>query len=577
MRSATILVSILLAGCGSAPPPRSNVAGFAPRTPRLSGYAAEILGRFDGERARGTVAYVEQFFRVRGNEGYQASLERVRQELAGHGFDAEHLRTLELGEVQPTWTPRHARLALITHEGERELIAFARQSDRDRAALLVGSDAMAPVELEVVRIEAVRAGASAQGRLVLAEGDPRRVHREVATRGAVGVLVRNLERYHRAEDNPDVAQFGYLRPHEGELAIGFSLSENDWRALRETTEGGAIARVAVEIAVEVGSSAATAVEARIDGSDLDAGAVVFSTHVDEPGANDNASGVGALAELAGALRRGIEEGALPRPRRTLLFVWGQEIEVSAEWLEAAAIPIGAGLVMDMVGQDPEIVGAPFLIERMPDPGAVWLRAPDEHSGWGQSEVDPATLRGHFLNDWLRASIEVVRASEGGAWRARAHPYEGGSDHASFLRRGLPAVLAWHFEDSAYHTTHDRLERVSGAEMRRVAAVLGAAAIAMASDARADREEMIAAVRAAGLERLGWAREAGVAQIAGGGQRDLEQRIVREWGLWYDQALQSIAAWAGDEESVALAGEIGAARADLAAGARDAERALAAPQ
>ncbi|AKF04719.1 M28 family peptidase [Sandaracinus amylolyticus] len=565
---ASVFLLLLAIGCGGAQGAREVAPAFPPPTPRLAANARAVHAHFDPERALATVAYVDRFFRVRGNEGYQSSLRHVQTSLAAQGFDLASMRLVQLGEERATWTPRRARLALIGDGGsETELVAFADESERDRAALLVGSDAMAPVELEVVRIEAVRAGTSARGRLVLAEGEPRPLFRELASRGAVGVLVKNLAPYHRGDD---AAQFGYLPAHEGQLGIGFSLSEEDWRALRAATERG-IARVRVEIAVRSGRSAATALEARIEGTEPDAGAIVFVAHVDEPGANDNASGVGALAELAVALRRAIEEGAVRPPTRTLVFLWGQEIEVAREWLEREVMPVSAGLVLDMVGQDPTVVGAPFLIERMPDPGAVWLRAPDEHSEWGQSEVDPARLRGHFLNDWLRASIASVQGVEGAAFPARAHPFEGGSDHVAFLERGLPAVLAWHFTDDAYHTTRDRLDRVSGAEMRRVAAVLGGAALSMASGERGDREEMIAVVRAAGLERLAWAEHASREEIASGGALTTERLVIGAWGDWYDEALRSIDAWDGEDE--ALRAAITEAREAIAARTREAEATL----
>jgi hypothetical protein len=541
---------------------------------------AVVHERFDPARAHATVAFAERFFRVRGNEGYHRVIDRVREQLTQHGFPEDRVRTLELGEVQPTWTPRSARLVLVESGTETPIVSFADESERDRACLLVGSDSLAERTIEVVRAEAVRDGSeSAEGRLVLAEGRPQPLYAElVPDRRAAGILVRNLESYHQPDRFPDSAQFGYLPPHRspaegGVPVVGFSLSDRAWRALRTATEATGVATVRVAVDVATGSSAATAIEATIPGRDASAGAIVFSTHVDEPGANDNGSGVGALAELAGAMRRAILEGAVPPPRRTIVFVWGQEIEVSGEWLDQAAMPVGAGLVMDMVGEDPAAVGAPFLIERMPDPGAVWLRAPDEHSEWGQSEVDPATLRGHFLNDLLRAAIGAVESREGAAWSTRAHPYEGGSDHVSFLRRDLPAVLAWHFTDSAYHTTMDRIDRVSGDEMRRVASVLGGAAFSMASGDPADRAEMLACVRSAALERLEWAERAGREWIAAGGDPDLERRIVREWARWYDTALSSAAGW--DGEDAALAGPLRTARGEVAERAARAVEALGA--
>ncbi len=529
------MLALALPACGKTPrhPVHHRFA-----TPRLRAHAELVLDAFDAERALATVAYVERYFRVRGNEGYQKSLERVVEELRRGGFEDDTLRTLELGPRRPTWTPRAARLSL----GSEALVAFSNEAERDRACLLVGSDPVEPSTIQLLRAEAVRSGADAHGRIVLAEGEPGPLFEElVVGTGAAGIIVRNLEGYHQPERFPDAAQFGYLPAHEG-TAFGFSVSDRVWRRLREATSGGPV-EVAVEVRVVRSESAATAVEARIPGTDPEAGAIVFVAHADEPGANDNASGVAALAELAVALRRSIAGGALARPRRTLVFLWGQEIEVSRAWLAAPPLPVAAGLVMDMVGEDPDAVGAPFLIERMPNPGAVWLRAPDRHSEWGASEVDPARLRGHFLSALTEAAAAEV-AQLAGPWRFRSHPFEGGSDHVSFLSRGLPAVLAWHFTDSAYHTTLDRLDRVSGREMQRVAATLGAVALTMASGDDADVAELVDILARAERSRLASLREASAALIRAGRSSASEEARVREaWLRWYEQAWRSIVAWA----------------------------------
>src|SRR5690606_29582636 len=144
-------------------------------------------------------------------------------------------------------------------------------------------------------------------------------------------------------------------------------------------------------------------------------------------------------------------------------------------------------------------------------GAVWLRAPDAHTEWGRSDVHPRALRGHFLNDLVAAAAREVERIDG-PWRWRSHPFEGGSDHVPFLERGLPAVLAWHFPDSAYHTTRDRLDRVSGEERRRVGAVLGAAGLAMASGDGRDAAEVARIVEAAQREREAALAEASRARV-----------------------------------------------------------------
>jgi len=533
------LLWIVLAGCGasSSPsggdPPTAPVAE-APPTPGLDRRAAAVHARFSPERALAVTAYADRYFRVRGNEGYIKTLERVRDTLREAGFSA--LAMPALGPVQPTWTPRSATLTALGDDGEERLVHFASEAEVDRAALLVGSDSFGPAELEVIGADAVARGEDATGRVVLGEGSPGRLFRElVAPSGAVGLLTRNLEPYHQTDAHPDMAQFGYLPDHEG-TAFGFSLSRRDYLAMQGVT------RVRVRVDVAVSESAAVAVDARIEGTDPDAGAIVFVAHVDEPGANDNASGVGALTELAVALRAAIEAGDVPRPRRTLVFLWGQEMEVSRAWLARPPLPVAAGLVMDMVGEDPDAVGAPFLIERMPDPGAIWLRAPDAHTEWGATQVGEDRLRGHFLNDLMAASASSVARLDG-PWDWRTNPFEGGSDHVPFLERGLPSVLGWHFTDGAYHTTVDRMDRVSGDEMRRVAATFGAAALTMASD---DASELGALLDHAEATRLRQVESAGAALIAAGESDEATEARVRDaWRAWYAQARETVQTWRRD--------------------------------
>ena len=64
--------------------------------------------------------------------------------------------------------------------------------------------------------------------------------------------------------------------------------------------------------------------------------IVLAAHVQEPGANDDASGCGTLLALAAALAQAIGPRASRRPGRTLTFLWIDEIRGSRQWL--ASIP-----------------------------------------------------------------------------------------------------------------------------------------------------------------------------------------------------------------------------------------------
>ena len=121
--------------------------------------------------------------------------------------------------------------------------------------------------------------------------------------------------------------------------------------------------------------------------------------------------------------------------------------------------------LDMVGENTALTGGTFLIEKMPDPSAVWTRGADQHSEWGGSPIKVADIRAHWFNDFVRQRC-LDRASRTG-WVVKSNPFEGGSDHTPFLDAKIPAVLLWHFTDQFYHTDRDRLDMVSSATLANV--------------------------------------------------------------------------------------------------------------
>jgi hypothetical protein len=208
--------------------------------------------------------------------------------------------------------------------------------------------------------------------------------------------------------------------------------------------------------------------ARIAGTLPSAGTIAVVGHLDEPGAADNGSGIATMTAMATGYLRGIRDGTLPRPRRSVTFVFGAELECSREWLKSAEDQVDLALVLDMTGEDQAKSGSIALVERTPDPGAIWSHPTlDVHTEWGRSdELRESDLTGTFLNDYMLATLRLRALATG--WNVRSNPFEGGSDHESFLERGIPAVLLWHFTDRFYHTSLDRTDKVDPQEMQHVA-------------------------------------------------------------------------------------------------------------
>jgi hypothetical protein len=271
--------------------------------------------------------------------------------------------------------------------------------------------------------------------------------------------------------------------------------------------------------------------------------IVIAAHVQEPGANDNASGVATLAELARALRLGIAAGRIPRPDRTLTFLWVEEISGSRQWLRdhpQVAKNVRYMFSMDMTGENVRKTGGSFLIERWPDPAAVWDRPWDPHTEWGRGDVRAEQLKGDLINDLhLAICLQVARKT---GWTVKTNPYEGGSDHTVFGAAGVPAVLDWHFTDRYYHTNLDTPDKTSAAEMRNVGVSVAASAWLLASASESTALDVAALVAKAGATRLNIERQEGAKLAAADSDprtANLRQaEIVATWRKWYAEAVRS---------------------------------------
>jgi Zn-dependent M28 family amino/carboxypeptidase len=257
--------------------------------------------------------------------------------------------------------------------------------------------------------------------------------------------------------------------------------------------------------------------------------VVMVAHIQEPGANDDGSGCGTLYALVLALQKAIAAKALPAPGRTLTFIWGDENRGSRAWLSAhpeQAKGVQYMFSLDMTGEDVAKTGGTFLIEKQPDPSAVWPRPSDPHTAWGASQVKPEELKGSLLND-VHLAICRRRAKDTG-WVVKTNPYEGGSDHTEFKNAGIPSLLDWHFTDRYYHTNLDRPDKTSPGEMVNVAVAVATSGWFLASASDADA--------LATVELVAGAAEARLALEKGQGANE---PIMTAWRQWYSEALDSV--------------------------------------
>ncbi len=262
------------------------------------------------------------------------------------------------------------------------------------------------------------------------------------------------------------------------------------------------------------------------------GEIVYSCHLDHerPGANDNGSGCVTILECARIIVRLVANGALPRPKRTLRFVWGPEVEGTMAYLSRhpeIRKGLRANIHMDMVGGDPFKNKSIFHVTATP---------------WSLPSF--VTDVGAALADLIRsgaasyaesgeapeAAVVETRAGEQGTrnqFLADVTPYSAGSDHDDYDSStiAVPSLYLRDWPDIYIHTDHDTLQQIDATKLRRVA-LLGAAAGYVYATLDAERSRALLPFYTAQAEMR-------LAQLFEHAQRLVEEPKLDPGSGWYE--------------------------------------------
>jgi hypothetical protein len=229
--------------------------------------------------------------------------------------------------------------------------------------------------------------------------------------------------------------------------------------------------------------------------------VAFSCHLDHqrPGANDNASGCATILEVARTLSKLVAEGRLPRPQRSLRFIWPCEIECTMALFHARPemrARFRAVIHMDMVGGGPE-TKAIFHVTRGP------LSLP--------TFVNDV---GHAIGAFVNAESDAFASGEGGRYplvavgggkeplRADLAEFSMGSDHQVYTEGSfrIPAIYLNDWPDRYIHTNFDRPSNVDPTKLQRAAFIGAASALVLANLRSEDVPAMWTQIRSAATRR-----------------------------------------------------------------------------
>jgi aminopeptidase YwaD len=490
------------------------VAGFAlpvraqQGTPLLpEKEVAALANELSGETAKRNLEGLARLHRQRGSSGFHAAAELVAERARAYGLsDVQILQFPADGKIfygtqrsRPGWDAEEGELWEVPPAGEREGATGTRaeRSGEWRVAsgekklasyeampiVLAEDSESAEVTADLVDVgegtkEADYAGKNVKGKIVLAGAQPGAVQDlAVGKFGAAGIVsyAQNQKTAWWGEDE-NLVRWGHLETFSANKTFGFMVSLKTARGLRERLARGETIRLHATVKAGQHASNYEVVTATIPGADakLKEEEIAFSCHLDHqrPGANDNASGCVTILEVARTLQKLISEGKLPRPARTIRFIWPPEIEGTLALLNGKpeyARRIKAAVHMDMVGGGPA-TKAVFHVTRGPRSLPSFVH----DVAWAFAEF--ANEQSYKFAATGRAEYPLV-APEGGKepLQAQFSAYTMGSDHDVYQDSsfGIPAIYLNDWPDRYIHTNFDSAANVDPTKLKR-AAFIGAA-------------------------------------------------------------------------------------------------------
>ncbi|MBV8687838.1 MAG: M28 family peptidase [Alphaproteobacteria bacterium] len=505
--------------------------------PLLSPEAARaIASEVSGGAAKRIVQALSLHHRMRGSEGYRAAAELIRDRLKAYGLAEADIISLPAdGTIfygtqrsRPAWNASFAELWEERREDGRWRDAERIASWADQPITLAQDSVAGAAEAELVDVGAGTSardyeGRDVRGKLVLTSSQPGAVARLAVTeRGAAGIIswAQNQKTGWWGDDR-DLIRWGHLDTWD-DPSFAFMVSPARADAWRARLAKGETVRLRAKVEAGRSPGAYLIPTAVIAGADR-THEIVLSCHLDHPspGANDNASGCAGILEVARSLDRLVKEGRLPRPRRTIRFIWPCEVECTIALLNGRPeVPKRtlATIHLDMIGGNTDITHGTLKVEGSPPSLPSFV-----------SDVGFAI--GRFVDDQSRFYAERGAAAmplldpEGtkNALHARIGGFSEGSDHQVWAEGSwrVPVVYIADWPDIYIHTDKDVPANLDATKMKRAIFIAAASAWFLANASQADAEALTIAAGAEARMRDG---EAHVGRVLTPEERNLRNRL-----------------------------------------------------
>jgi hypothetical protein len=522
-----VIVAVLLASAANA------------RTPPLlpEKEVAAIANELSGETAKRNLEGVARFHRQRGSQGFHAAAELIAASARAYGLsNVEILRFPTDGRIfygpqrsRQAWDAEEGELAEVKDAGETKVGSYAAEPIVLAEDSESGEATAALVDVGDGTKESDYAGKDVSGKFVLVAAPPGTAQDlAVGKFHAAGIVsYAQNQRTAWSGDNDNLIRWGHLDSFSPNKTFAFMVSLKTARKLQSRLHAGEAIQLHARVKAGQHDAFYEVVTATIPGADSTS-EIAYSCHLDHqrPGANDNASGCVTILEVARTLQKLIAAGTLPRPARTLRFIWPPEIEGTVTLLNAKpefAQRIKAVIHMDMVGGGPD-TKAVFHVTR----GPLSLPSFVHDVAWAfASWVNGETYR--FAATGV--ADYPLNAPEGGKepLRAEYSPFELGSDHQVYQDSsfGIASIYFNDWPDRYIHTNFDSAANIDPTKLKRVGLIGAASGYFLANFSQSDVADARKAVEVGKLLRMasGTSQPVYEQQVAGSIQAFLGSKPV----------------------------------------------------
>ena len=457
------------------------------RPPLLSEPVVDALAKeLSGERAHETIKAISANHRIRGSRPFRLAADFIIARAREGGLDSARVEEFPAdGKIfygtqrsRPPWDAEFAELWEVKRNERVLLTTWAKQPMSVAQDSESGDVTAELVDVGAGSSEKDYAGKNVRGKLILISSQPEAaVPLGIAKYGAAGIIsYAQNQRTGWWGENTELVRWGHLDTFSPAKTFAFMVSPAMAKSFKDRLARSE--RVTLHARVKAGQHAGaySIATAMIRGADprLSQEEIVFSCHLDHPnpGANDNASGCATILEVGVTLAKLIKDGKIPRPARTIRFVWPPEIEGTMVVLNAKpewAKRIKAVVHMDMVGGGPE-TKAVFHVSAGPGSLPSFVYAVGQRFGaWVNEQTYQFAATGQSKYSFVspKGGKEPLLAA--------LDQYDMGSDHDVYQEASwaIPTIYLHDWPDRYIHTTWDTPDKIDPTKLLR-AAFIGAA-------------------------------------------------------------------------------------------------------